>query len=284
MPSLSSRWRTFTRSDRSAMKRLRPRPSAISGSLRASTSRISPQPLVMNRFTPLRYQLPCSSWKARRRTACRSLPASGSVSTIAPVTSPRQNSRQRFVLDFVVGEGVDRLGDALQAEHVHQRGVGPADHFGGHRVDEAGAIQPAVLARQGEAHQVGLGEPLEVLLHQRVQRDGAVVVERVAFAVDLLGVGGDHFAGHLADDLQHAAVVVHGVGRVLRRVAGGIVGRVDEAVLLDPGQLGQIDMVEEELDVVVIEKEIRHGKAPRGTIAKPQAATVTALADCTTSH
>ena len=71
------------------MKRLRPRPSAISGSLRASTSRISPQPLVMKRFTPPRNQLPCSSWYARRRTACKSLPASGSVSTIAPVTSPR---------------------------------------------------------------------------------------------------------------------------------------------------------------------------------------------------
>ena len=71
------------------MNRLRPRPSAISGSLRASTSRISPQPLVMNRFTPVRYQFPCSSWYARSRTACKSLPASGSVSTIAPVTSPR---------------------------------------------------------------------------------------------------------------------------------------------------------------------------------------------------
>jgi len=63
----------------------------MSGSLRASTSSTSPQPLVMNRFTPLRYQSPFSSWYARSRTACRSLPASGSVSTMAPVTSPRQN-------------------------------------------------------------------------------------------------------------------------------------------------------------------------------------------------
>ena len=47
-----------------------------------------------------------------------------------------------------------------------------------------------------------------------MQRDRAVLVERVAFAVDLLGVGGDHLAGHLADDLQDAAVVVHGVGGV----------------------------------------------------------------------
>ena len=95
-----------------------------------------------------------------------------------------------------------------------------------------------------------------------MQRDRAVVVERVAFVVDLLGVGGDHFAGHLADDLQHAAVVVHRVGGVLRGVAGRIVGRVDEIVLLDRGQLAQVDMVEEELDVVVVEKEVRHGKTP----------------------
>ena len=148
----------------------------------------------------------------------------------------------------------------MQAEHVHQRGVGPADHLGGHRVDQAGAVQPAVLARQGEAHQVGLGEPVEVLLHQRVQRDRAVVVERVALVVDLLGVGGDHLAGHLADDLQDAAVVVDGVGGVARGVARRIVAGVGEVVLLDRGQLGQVDVVEEELDVVVIEKEIRHGK------------------------
>ena len=214
MPSLFSKCRTFTRSDRSATNRLRPRPSLISGSLRASTSRISPQPLVMNRFTPFKYQLPCSSWVARSRTACRSLPASGSVSTIAPVTSPRAEPRQNLVANRVAGEGVDRLGDALQPEHVHQRGVGPADHFGGHRVDQAGAVQPAVLARQGETHHVGLRKPIEILLNQRVQRDGAVVVQRVPLAVDLLGVRGDHFGGHLADDLQHAAIVIDRVGRV----------------------------------------------------------------------
>ena len=102
--------------------------------------------------------------------------------------------------------------------------------------------------------------------HQRVQRDGAVVVQRVALAVDLLGVGGDHLAGHLADDLQNAAIVVDRVGRVARGVAGRIVVRVGEIVLLQPGQLGQVDMIEQELDVVVIEKEIRHGETPRGLL------------------
>ena len=37
---------------------------------------------------------------------------------------------------------------------------------------------------------------------------------------------------------------------------------MDEVVLLNRGQLGQVDMVEEELDVFVIEKEIRHGETP----------------------
>ena len=99
-----------------------------------------------------------------------------------------------------------------------------------------------------------------------MERHGAVLVQRVAFVVDLLGVGGDHFAGHFADDLQHAAVVVHGVGGVARRVARRIVGRVCETVLLNLGQLAQVDVVEEELDVFVIEKEIRHG-TPRSSSA-----------------
>jgi len=79
--------------------RLRPRPSAISGSDRASTSSTSPQPLVMNRLTPRTNQLPsascqtaagrsCSASWAETFTAWRSLPASGSVRTIAPVSLP----------------------------------------------------------------------------------------------------------------------------------------------------------------------------------------------------
>jgi hypothetical protein len=62
MPSLFSSRRTFTRGPRSTSSRLSPRPSAISGSVRASTSRISPQPLVMKRFTPWTNQFPSASW------------------------------------------------------------------------------------------------------------------------------------------------------------------------------------------------------------------------------
>src|SRR5664280_3553801 len=75
MPSLSSRRRTRTRGPRSTRNSDRPRASAIPGSLRASTSRISPHPLVMKRLTPWTTQWPAPSWKARTLIACRSLPA-----------------------------------------------------------------------------------------------------------------------------------------------------------------------------------------------------------------
>ena len=66
--------------------------------------------------------------------------------------------RQVLGLDLLGGEGVDRLGDALEAEDVHQAGVGPADHLDGHGVDEVGEVEPAEPVREGEAHQVGLAE------------------------------------------------------------------------------------------------------------------------------
>ena len=97
-----------------------------------------------------------------------------------------------------------------------------------------------------------------------MQRDGAVVVELVSFPIDLLGVGGDHVAGHLPDDLQDAAVVVDGVGGVSRRFGVCPPVAVGEVVLLDPGQLRQVEMPEKELDVFVIEKEVRHGTSAQG--------------------
>ena len=85
------RHRTLSRGPRSARNRLSPRPSLISGSLRARVRMTSPQPLVMNRLTPVSRHWPSSSCQARRPTACKSLPASGSVKAIAPVYSPRAN-------------------------------------------------------------------------------------------------------------------------------------------------------------------------------------------------
>ena len=110
----------------------------------------------MNRFTPLRYQLPLVVLVGPQADRLQVAAGVGLGQHHGAGHFAAAEARQQLVLDLVVGEGVDRLGDALQAEEVHQRGVGPADHFGGHGVDQVGAIQPAVLPRQREAHQVGL--------------------------------------------------------------------------------------------------------------------------------
>ena len=60
----------------------------VPSSERASTRLIWPQPLVMKRFTPFRRQVPSAAGVALSCTFCRSLPASGSVSAMEPVTSP----------------------------------------------------------------------------------------------------------------------------------------------------------------------------------------------------
>ena len=75
-------------------------------------------------------------------------------------------------------------------------------------------------------------------------------------------LGATSVAGHLPDDLEDAAVIVQGVGRIDR---GGVLpGRgVGEIVLLDPRHLGQRQVIEEEQDVFVIEKEVRHGRPPQ---------------------
>ncbi len=58
------------------------------------------------------------------------------------------------------------------------------------------------------------------------------------------------------DDLQGTAVVVHRVRTVQRRVVGVAVFRVQ---FLELGDLFEIDVVEQELDVLVVEEEVPHG-------------------------
>ena len=63
----------------------------VPSSERARTRLIRPQPLVMKRFTPFRRQVPSVCSVALSCTFCRSVPASGSVSAMLPVTSPLAN-------------------------------------------------------------------------------------------------------------------------------------------------------------------------------------------------
>ena len=97
IPSLFSIRRTLTAMlARSYTNIERPRASAVPSSERASTNEMWPSPLVMKRLTPLSSQVCFSSsqW-ALSITACRSLPASGSVRSIAQV-SPR-DTRGRYL-------------------------------------------------------------------------------------------------------------------------------------------------------------------------------------------
>ena len=96
MPNLSSSLRICTVGPLSQTNKLSPSPPLLSGSLRASTRRTSPQPFVIKRFTPCKNQLPLSFWNARSLTDCKSEPASGSVSAIAPVTLPAAKSCRYF--------------------------------------------------------------------------------------------------------------------------------------------------------------------------------------------
>ena len=115
------------------------------------------QPLVMKRLTPLRRHVSvASSWMARSWTLPRSLPASGSVRTMAPVTSPEEN----------LGRYLSLSASSAKAWMVSAMSCRPKRFI---RLASArltismamvymsdGHVQAAVPARQREAHQVGL--------------------------------------------------------------------------------------------------------------------------------
>jgi hypothetical protein len=90
IPILFSMRRILTVASRSTTNMERPRASVEPSSLRARTSDTSASPFVMKRLTPLRRHVPvASSSVARVATEPRSEPASASVRTMAPETSPR---------------------------------------------------------------------------------------------------------------------------------------------------------------------------------------------------
>ena len=77
-----------------------------------------------------------------------------------------------------------------------------------------------------------------------------VVHHTRTLVVHTLGVGGDHVAAHLAGDLQHAAVGVHRVVEILRRI---VVERlVGEAAFLQFHDLPHQRMIQMELQILVI--------------------------------
>ena len=175
-----------------------------------------------------------------------------------------RQARQVGLLDLVAGEGMDRLGDALEAVEVHQRGVGPADDVVGHRVEQFRRIEAAVAVRQGEAHQVGLPEQADRLGDAGRVGHGAVGIEHVAGGVGVLRRRRDALPGDPADEFQQAAVVVDGVGGIGRRE---VELRLEAELLLrQRRQAAQVEVVEEETDVLVVVEEVCHGMRLRGGV------------------
>ncbi len=164
---------------------------------------------------------------------------------------------QVLLLEFLGGEGVDRLGDALEAEDVHEGGVGAGDDLGGHGVEEVGEVETSEAVGQGEAHDLGLGELLERLGDAGGAGDGAIFVEGVALTVDALGARGDEIGAEFAHGVEDHLVVLDGLGRV----AGGVVEFLGEAEALfqEGGEAAQVDVLKEELDVVVVAVKVAHG-------------------------
>ena len=163
---------------------------------------------------------------------------------------------QELLLLRLVAELVDGLGDILQAEQVHQRGFGLGDHLDGHGVDGGGEVQSAVLSRQGEAHQLRLGQLVQRLPGARGVADFAIL-EVAALLIHGGGGGGDDVRRDIPDDLQHLVVVVDGVLIVRGCIVAFFGFRI--AVLGDFDNVLNIQIVELKLQVFVVGKEIGHG-------------------------
>ncbi len=164
--------------------------------------------------------------------------------------------RQVLLLDLLGGEGVDRVGDALEAEDVAQRGVGSREDIVGHRVDQVREIQPAEAVGQGEAHDFRLGKLLDVLGDSLGPGYRAVFVEGVALAVHALGPRRDEVGAELAERVQHHLVVADGFLDVVRCVVEFL--REAEALFERLGQRRQVDVPEQEPNVVVIRVKVSH--------------------------
>ena len=77
-----------------------------------------------------------------------------------------------------------------------------------------------------------------------------VVDHARTLVVDTLGIGGDYIAANLAGNLQHAAVVVHRVFEILRRIVVEVFLR--ETALLQLHDLAHQRMLEVELQILII--------------------------------
>ena len=156
---------------------------------------------------------------------------------------------EELLLLLLRGELVERLGAVLQAPDVLEAGIGTGHHLVGHDEADEREVQTVVLARESHAAQSGIDHGLHVA--DRTRGVLHVVVHHArALVVHTLGIRGDHVAAHLAGDLEHAAVRVHCIVEILRRIVVQLL--VGKPALLQLHDLPHQRMIQMELQILVI--------------------------------
>ena len=114
--------------------------------------------------------------------------------------------------------------------------------------------------RQGEAHNLGLGEFVQGFGDAFGVGDGAVGVEGVSFAVGLLGPRGDEFGAERPERVEDHIIIAYCLGGV----GGSVIELRGEFEILfaQLGKGAEVDVFEQKLYVVVIRVEVWHYYLP----------------------
>ena len=161
----------------------------------------------------------------------------------------RRNPFQELLLLLLRGELVERLGAVLQAPDVLEARIRTRHHLVGHHEADQREVQTVVLARKRHAAQPGIDHRLHVA-HRARSIFHVVVHHARSLVVDTLGIRRDHLAANLAGNLQYAAVVVHRIVVILRRIVVEIL--LGETALFQLHDLPHQRVVEVELQILVI--------------------------------
>ena len=173
-------------------------------------------------------------------------------------TRPLAGDKLRNVrlLHFLVAEHVDRVGDALKPEDVHQRRVAARNDVVAGGEDRARHVESAQVIRNLHAEESGLAEKLKRQLDARRIGDGSVRVEHAPDRIGLLRQGRNAIRHHVTADVDRALVVVDCIRRVLRREI--ILLRELEVLLQERCDFRQVKRVDDVLDVLVVLIKIAH--------------------------
>ena len=119
-------------------------------------------------------------------------------------------ARQVALFLVFTGKLVNGLGTILQAPDIDKSGIGAAHHVGSHDIGNEREIETSVAAGQGDSHETGFYQGVEV-----TGRTGGVhdmtIDHMGSFVVDALGIGGNDIATDFAGNFEYLLVTVHGV-------------------------------------------------------------------------